>query len=245
MNIALIRFYEELNDFLPQCKRKASYPVQFNDHPSVKHLIEAERVPHTEVDLILINGISVSFTERVRHEDQISVYPVFESFDISPVQKLRPTPLREPRFILDVHLGKLARYLRMLGFDSLYSPGYTDRQLVAFSLREQRAVLTRDRGLLMKRELERGYWIRSGHTTDQIREVVLRFDLASSMHRHSRCSLCNGVLISSEETVAREQYPGHRFFSDTTFFQCSQCHKVYWRGSHCARVDRLIRESTP
>jgi len=240
MNTALIRFYEELNDFLPQSKRKVSYPVHFRDHPSVKHVIEAERVPHTEVDLVLINGISVTFQEKVQDKDSISVYPVFESFDISSVQKLRPGVLRNSCFILDVHLGKLARYLRMLGFDSLYSPDYTDRDLVRISLAEKRSILTRDRGLLLKRELERGYWIRSDITMDQVKEVLTRFNLAESIHRYSRCTLCNGSLITVDQSVVQQQYQMHHFYSCEGFFQCIHCKKVYWRGSHCERFDRMF-----
>ena len=243
MNSAQIRFYEELNDFLPQIKRKVSYPVCFHNHPSIKHVIEAERVPHTEVDLILINGRSVSFAEKVQNKDIISVYPVFESFDISPVSKLRPEPLRNPRFILDVHLGKLTRYMRMLGFDSLFSPGYSDLDLVGISLAQNRTVLTRDRQLLMKKEFERGYWIRSDHPREQMIEVIHRFDLSGLIHRFSRCTLCNKTLTSVDESIARNRYPDHRFYSGKGFYQCDHCAHIYWWGSHCERFEKIFQQS--
>ncbi|MFH1159580.1 MAG: Mut7-C RNAse domain-containing protein [bacterium] len=240
MNSATIRFYEELNDFLPRKKRKISYSVHFRDHPSIKHIIEAEGVPHTEVDHILINGRSVSFQEKVYHQDFISVYPVFESFDISSVSKIRQKSLRIPRFILDVHLGKLARYLRMLGFDSIYSSGYSDKDLVGLSISGKRTVLTRDRRMLMNKELERGYWIRSDDTIEQVHEVIHRFDLTGLIHRYSRCTLCNGMLSPVDETLARKRYPDHQFYPDTCFYQCGNCSHLYWKGSHCERFDRIF-----
>ncbi|MGH8248973.1 MAG: Mut7-C RNAse domain-containing protein, partial [Gammaproteobacteria bacterium] len=118
---AMLRFYEELNDFLPPSRRKTDFDLPINGRSSVKDLIESTGVPHTEIDLILVNGESVGFGYIVRPGDRISVYPVFETFDISPLNVLRPKPLRETRFVLDTHLGKLTRYLRLLGFDSLYS----------------------------------------------------------------------------------------------------------------------------
>ena len=133
MNQALFRFYAELNDFLPPARRFTEFRHQFLDIAAVKDFVESFGVPHTEVDLILVNGEPVDFSYRVRDGDRISVYPVFEAFDIAPVARLRPEPLREPRFVLDVHLGRLAAYLRMLGFDALYRNDYADDQLAAIA----------------------------------------------------------------------------------------------------------------
>ena len=128
MHKATFRFYEELNDFLPKEKRKKRFEHNFIDRASVKDVIESFGVPHTEVDLIIVNGESKNFSYIINDGDDISVYPVFESIDISNLQKLRPEPLREPKFILDVHLGTLARYLRMLGFDTNYRNDYAGRR---------------------------------------------------------------------------------------------------------------------
>ena len=103
-----IRFYAELNDFLPRRRRQVSFEHVLSEHASVKHVIETLGVPHTEVDLVLVNGESMDFAYRVQDGDRISVYPVFESFDISALGRVRPRPLRETRFVLDVHLGRLA-----------------------------------------------------------------------------------------------------------------------------------------
>ena len=107
-NQALFRFYAELNDFLPAERRQRTLPCPFELSGSVKDMIESLGVPHTEVDLILANGRSVDFAYLVQDGDYISVYPVFESIDISPVLRVRPEPLRETAFVLDVHLGRLA-----------------------------------------------------------------------------------------------------------------------------------------
>ncbi len=103
------RFYEELNDYLPPEQRKRTIAREITGTPSVKDAIESLGVPHTEIDLILVDGRSVRFDRRLRGGERIAVYPEFERFDISPLHRLRPKPLREPRFVADVHLGTLAR----------------------------------------------------------------------------------------------------------------------------------------
>jgi len=243
MNIAFIRFYEELNDFLPPDKRKALYSVHFPGDPAVKQVIEAEGVPHTEIDLILINGISVPLTEKVHSNDRISVYPVFESFDISPVNTIRLKPLREPKFVLDVHLGRLARYLRMLGFDSLYNNAYPDHEIVRISLEEERTILTRNRKLLMLKVIERGAWIRNEMVTGQVIEVIRRLDLVNAIRLFSRCTLCNGTLEPSDEISVKLLFPGYRWLPGTLFYRCPRCRHIYWNGTHCERFTTWIRSN--
>ena len=240
MNSACIRFYEELNDFLPSSKRKILYPVHFRENPSIKSIFESEGVPHTEVDLVLINGNSVSFSEKIRPGDHVSVYPVFESFDISSVNMTRLKPLREPLFVLDVHLGKLARYLRMMGFDSVYDNSYENDDIIRTSKDEKRSILTRDRKLLMRKEVERGYWIRSEMILDQVSEVIGRFDMGNSIRFFSICTLCNGKLHRVAETTVRMHYPEHKFHLDTVFYQCDKCFHIYWNGDHCKRFEHAI-----
>jgi uncharacterized protein len=241
MNAAVIRFYEELNDFLPPPKRKVPFTVVFNDNPAIKQILESEGVPHTEVDLILVNGNPVNFGEKINDGDHVSVYPVFESVDISPLSLLHPKPLREPCFVLDVHLGKLARYLRMMGFDCLYSNHYTDDELVIISLHEKRAILTRDKRLLMRKEVVRGYWLRNQGIVGQVKEVIRRFDLGNLIHSFSRCPLCNGILQQVDENKAHSAFPDHQFYPGTVFNQCPQCDHFYWKGSHCSRFEMSIR----
>jgi hypothetical protein len=143
-----IRFYAGLNDFLPTERRNRTSTYEFLVSGSVKDVIEALGVPHTEVDVILANGQSVDFSYRVQSGGRLSVYPQFEAIDIPPTVRLSPAPLRRVCFILDTHLGRLAAYLRMVGFDTVYRRDYTDRELARISVDENRILLTRDLGLL-------------------------------------------------------------------------------------------------
>src|SRR2546421_13022901 len=175
MSVAYFRFYAELNDFLAPARRMLTFAHSFRGRVSIKDMIEALGVPHTEVDLILVNGVSVDFSYLVRSADRVSVYPVFESLDITPVLRVRPHPLRETRFVLDIHLGKLARYLRLLGFDSLYRNDYDDHTIVALAHEEQRIILTRDTGLLKHSAVTHGHWLRATDARRQIPEVGRAF----------------------------------------------------------------------
>ncbi|MGM0498034.1 MAG: Mut7-C RNAse domain-containing protein, partial [Bacteroidota bacterium] len=190
---ASIRFYEELNDFLPKEKIKKDIVFHFFDQPTVKDIIESFGVPHTEVDLILVNGKSVEFDYHIKPQDRISVYPKFESLDIQEITKLRQRPLRNIKFILDVHLGKLAKYLRLLGFDTIYQNKMDDASIVNQSKTEHRIILTRDIGILKHNEVQHGYYVRSDDPKKQIKEIIQRFDLKDSIDPFSRCLECNGV----------------------------------------------------
>ena len=152
---AAFRFYAELRDFLRPDHRSGRVTYIFERAPSVKHAIEALGVPHTEVDLILVNGEPAGFSRLIEEGDRVSVYPVFESIDIGQVTRVRPKPLRELRFVLDCHLGRLAKYLRIMGFDTLYANRSDDEELAGTSSREKRVLLTMDRGLLKRSMVER------------------------------------------------------------------------------------------
>ncbi len=195
MSKVSFRFYEELNDFLAPNRRKQDFDIPFREQNSIKDMIESVGVPHTEIDLILVNGVSVDFSYIVRPRDRISVYPVFESLDISNVTHLRPVPLRHNRFVLDAHLGKLARYLRLLGFDTLYNNAYDDAELADISSSgDKRILLTRDHGLLMRKQITHGYFVRDDNPEQQVREVLSRFDLHDNVKPFKRCTQCNGLI---------------------------------------------------
>ena len=232
-----IRFYEELNDFIKRYPLKEDIPFSFRDKRSVKDLIECFGVPHTEVDLILINGESVDFNYIVRDGDRISVYPVFERLNITGLTHLRPKPLRQNRFVLDVHLGTLARSLRMLGFDCDYSNNRDDPELAEISASEKRILLTRDRGLLMRRIISRGLIIRNDDPDKQLTELMDRLDLRDQIRPFTRCINCNGPLSPLERdsplfdelklTIPPGVLEQYREFSC-----CPSCRKVFWKGSH-------------
>jgi uncharacterized protein len=240
MNLAWFRFYEELNEFLPSRKRKCTFAYSFNGNPAVKDAIEAIGVPHTEIDLILVNSISVDFSYRLVNNDSVSVYPVFESFDISPVTHLRKKPLRKLKFILDVHLGKLAKYLRLSGFDTCYRNDYDDPEIIRLALTERRILLTHDLGLLKNRQVTHGYWIRSQYLREQLIEVFRRFDLKNHVRLFSRCMECNGKVIRvlKKEVAGRLLPMTNEFFDE--FRRCSSCGRIYWNGSHYIRMKKYI-----
>lgn len=240
MKEANVRFYAELNDFLPPERRMRNSIYSFEVSGSVKDVIESIGVPHTEVDLILANGEPVDFTYRVQNGDSISVYPTFQSLDISPVVHLRPQLLRELRFVADTHLGRLAAYLRMLGFDTLYRNDYRDEDLARLSAGEKRILLTRDRGLLKRSIVIRGYCLRATDPRLQLVEVFQRFDLIGSIAPFRRCIHCNGVLQPTrKELVSDRLLPQTRRYFDE-FYICPECNRIYWKGSHYRRMQRLI-----
>jgi len=235
-----IRFYEELNDFLPQDLRKKGFDVEFKKARSIKDLVESIGVPHTEIDLIIVNGESVDFSYQVQPDDHISVYPVFESLDISPITHCQPQPLRHPRFVLDVHLGRLAAYLRMLGFDTLYKNDCDDPELADISADEHRILLTCDRLLLMRKQISHGYFVRSRQPEEQLFEILSRFDLYANIKPFSRCMHCNGITQPVKKQLIETQLlPKTKKFYDE-FFQCSSCKKIYWKGSHFLKMQDMI-----
>ncbi len=239
---AILRFYGPLNDFLPPDQRHRDWPYPFQGRPTVKHALEALGVPHPEVELALVNGESVPFDYVLCDGDRASIYPPFTGLDIGELSGVRPPPLTEARFILDNHLGKLAAYLRMLGFDSLYRNDYDDEALAQLASEERRILLTRDRGLLMRSLVTHGYWLRSKDPRLQLREIVARFDLAGRARPFRHCLRCNGLLQPvSKDQVNDRLEPKTRLYYDD-FFQCPDCRQVYWRGSHFERMQRFVAQ---
>lgn len=234
------RFYEELNDFLPRERRKVAFEFEFKGTPSVKDSIEAIGVPHPEVDLILVDDVSVNFDHLLQGGERVAVYPVFERLDISPVTRLRPGPLREPRFVLDVHLGKLARYLRLLGFDTKYERDFADARIAAISAAESRIVLTRDKGLLKRKEVTRGYWLRNTQPRLQITEVVDVLDLRGTVRVFTRCLVCNHELETVDEAGVRATLPRGLRGQFGRVARCPGCERLYWPGSHYDRLAELV-----
>ncbi|MEN8133314.1 MAG: Mut7-C RNAse domain-containing protein, partial [Pseudomonadota bacterium] len=211
---------------------------------SIKDMIESFGVPHPEVEIILVNGNPVDFSYIVQDGDRISVYPMFESFDVSPLVRLRPAPLRTPEFILDTNLGRLARYLRLLGFDCLYRNDYTDREVASIASEEQRTVLTRDRALLQHRTITHGYFVREVRPRQQVKEVLSRFDLDRLVDPFSRCIRCNGTLQAVDKQAIEDQLePKTRKYYDR-FRICTLCGQIYWQGSHHERARRLVETLT-
>lgn len=237
-----IRFYEELNDFLRKPRRKTRFTRVFRHNTSLKDCIESCGVPHTEVDLILVNGDSAGFGRLICDGEKISVYPVFESFDISEVTVLRDRPLRDLKFVADVHLGALAKKLRLLGFDTRFSQDASAEELLEAVAEKKRVLLSRNRKLLMRRIVDRGLFIRSDDPEEQAAEVVRRFDLSGSIEPFTRCMACNSGLapVSKEEVLPRLEPLTKKYFFD--FSRCIGCGRVYWKGSHFEKLEAFLEK---
>ena len=244
MATAHFRFYEELNDFLPAEKRKNSFDHCFKERASIKDMIEALGIPHTEVDLILVNDESVDFSYIVQDEDRISVYPVFESLDIRQISRVRPEPLRQVKFILDVHLGKLARILRMLGFDTLYQKDRSPSEILFISLAEKRIILSKSRNLLKRKKVTHGFCLNSSDPEMQARLVLKRFDLLESINPLSRCLECNSLLEGISRDEVSGKVPREVYEAMDEFKYCRQCSRVYWNGSHYQKMRERIKKLT-
>lgn len=211
---------------------------------SVKNLVELLGAPHTEVDLILVNGVSVDFSYIPRSGDHIHVYPVFELFDISPLIRLRPEPLRQTCFIADTHLGKLAGYLRMLGFDTLYNCNFQDEEIALIASQEQRIVLTRDRGILKRNLVTRGIYVHAIQPRQQLKEILQRLQLVDLLRPFQRCMECNQILenVDKQNVLALLSPRTVEFYNE--FQQCPACKRVYWKGTHYQNMKKLIEEVT-
>jgi hypothetical protein len=229
-------FSEELGDFLSPERRKRSFMHAFRGTPLVKDQIEALGVPHTEVDLVLVDGESVGFTHRLRGGERVAVYPVFERLDVAGLTRLRPEPLREPRFVLDVHLGRLAAYLRLLGFDCVYYNDLRDEEIVRIARAERRIVLSRDVGLLKNGLVERGAYLHHTDPMRQVREVLDRFDLERLVRPYTRCARCNAAVVRLEPAAAKARVPPRVAAAFDDFSHCPACDQVFWPGTHCERL---------
>jgi uncharacterized protein len=235
-------FYAELNHFLPPQKRLVNFPHYFEERASIKDTIESLGVPHPEVEAMIVNGEAVDFSYIVQDGDNIQVYPISTVKEISTNVSLRPQLPNILRFVLDVHLGKLAASVRMLGFDTLYRNDYDDQELAQISASEQRILLTRDKGLLMRSLVTFGYYIRATNPEQQIVELMRRYDLFKKVLPFQRCIRCNGLLEPVEKLSIIEKIPEKTRIAIDEFHHCRECSQIYWRGSHYEKMQKFLEE---
>jgi len=241
---AYFRFYAQLNDLLACGRRGVPFVHVFQVGGAVKDMIEALGVPHTEIDLILVNGVSADFSWPVLDGDRISVYPRFQSMDIESLTQVRLLALPEARFVTDTHLGRLASYLRMLGFDTLYRNHYCDAELAELSRSQGRALLTKDVGLLKRAVVTHGYFVREIHPRWQLTEVVRHFGLSGAMAPFQRCLRCNTRLQPAVKQDVEDRLPPRTRELFSEFYVCPACSRIYWKGSHYERMQRLVDSVT-
>ncbi len=238
MVTATFRFYQELNDFLAPKRRQRDFTAACAREATTKHMIEALGVPHTEVELVLVNGEAAGMDHILRDGDRVSVYPAFTTL-ASP----RPSDPLPHRFIADAHLGGLARLLRMAGFDTLYDNNFEDGQIVQIASREERIILTRDRDLLKRREVARGCYVRAIKSAEQLGEIARRLGLAPEMRPFTLCLSCNAPLRPIAKQLIREKLPPAVQATQEEFCTCDICHGIFWKGSHWRRMSELLAAS--
>jgi len=241
MVTATFRFYEELNDFLPPERRRRAFSCLCARRATTKHMIEALGVPHTEVELVLLNGESVGFGALLREGDRVAVYPKFEALDITPLLRVRAQALRSTRFVADAHLGGLARLLRMTGFDTLYDNHFQDDEIERIAGAQERVVLTRDRELLKRRGVTHGCYVHALHPAQQLREIFDRLDLARSARPFTLCLNCNAPLRAIDKAQVAAALPPSVRERYQRFSTCDVCGGVYWEGSHWERMRALVQ----
>jgi uncharacterized protein len=204
--------------------------LSFEDHQSVKHLIESLGIPHVEIGFVLANGEEIGLDRIPSTGDKIEVFPVEHG---NPI---------DPRFMLDNHLGRLAALLRMLGFDCLYQNDFEDSQMAKLLELEQRLLLTRDRQLLMRKAVRFGYCLRSLKPEEQLQEVVRRFNLFSMIRPFTRCLRCNGLLLFVEKSEILDRLePKTRLYYDK-FSRCPDCGQIFWQGSHWEKMKKVVEK---
>jgi uncharacterized protein with PIN domain/sulfur carrier protein ThiS len=235
-----VRCYAELNEFLAAARRQRAFEAECERGTTVKDLLEGLGVPHTEIDLLLVNGEPAGFDRRVEAGDRVAAYPVFEAFDVAGVTRVRSTPLREVRFVLDGHLGRLASLLRLAGFDASCPPGATDAELAALSVSEARILLTRDQALLKRGVITHGSYVHATSPPEQLREVVGRFQLSGLARPFTRCTRCNGLLHPAPADAVAARVPPRSRERYDRFLECEGCGRIYWEGTHYPRLREVM-----
>ncbi len=232
MATARFRFHGELAAFLPRARRDSAFNCECARAATLKNAIEALGVPHTEVGAILVNDRSATLQRIVREGDVIEVHP----------WTLQPLAGR-PQFVADAHLGGLARFLRMLGYDTLHENTISDREIRRLAQQERRVALTRDRELLKCREILRGAYVHARKAEAQLREVAARFGLAERARPFTLCLACNLPLRPAEPDSVAGQVPPRIRARYARFLQCPGCGGIFWEGTHFARMQEALARS--
>lgn len=238
---AIFRFYEELNDVLPEERKKKDFPVSFGPGSTVGDVIARLGIAPKDIDLILVNGVSVDFAHALGGGERVSVYPVFESLDIRRAARLGHKPLRDLKFVADNHLGRLARHMRLFGFDTFYNKDLSSGQLIELSEAQGRVLLTKNRRLLEKGRLTRVVVVEGADVKAQLNSIFQRLDLYGAARPFSRCMCCNATVEPVSRETVLHRLPEKVKAKRKTFFLCRSCNRVYWKGTHFDRMNGLVR----
>jgi len=209
---------------------------------SIKDMVESLGVPHPEIECLVVNGQSIDFDYLMQDGDQVDVYPMKHPLPVDNPIALHPPIPSEIKFILDTHLGRLASFLRMLGFDTLYRNDYPDDELARVSHDEKRILLTRDIGLLKRSLVVYGYFVRHTEPRQRVIEIAQRFDLIHHIQPFKYCMKCNGLLHSVKKEAVADQLQTNTLEYFDEFHQCADCQQIYWRGSHYEKMQDFMQE---
>lgn len=234
------KFNAELNDFLNKEKRNEIITFQSNYNAAVKDAIESIGIPHPEIAAILANKQAIKFNYKIQSGDEFEVYPYYHLSELEPIVPIKPS--EKPDFMLDVHLGGLARYLRMAGFNVLYNnEDWGDKYIADKGGKDGRIVLSRDIGLLKRSSVQYGYFVRNKDSFEQFKEIVSRYDLINSFKPFSRCIRCNGEIqkVLKEQIVHLLEEGTKNEHED--FWKCKSCEQIYWKGTHYQKMEKLIK----
>ncbi|GAB3440576.1 Mut7-C RNAse domain-containing protein [Streptomonospora sediminis] len=224
-----LRFAAELRFLLAARNRRAEVPAARDSTATAGHLVQSAGVPLTEVGGLAAGGRGVGPGYRPAPG---------ETIDVRGITRPQPPPVEPLRFLLDVHLGALARRLRLVGLDTAYRNDLDDDSLTELAGEQRRVLLTQDRRLLHRRALPAGAFVRGRHPDDQMRDVLDRF--APDLAPWTRCTACNGPLVpAAKEAVTHLLEPGTRATYDT-FARCTVCGRVYWPGAHHLRLAAIV-----
>ena len=239
-NRATFLFHDNLNDFLRPREKNNWTRYPFSGSPAVKDAIEAIGIPHPEVDVILINNIPAGLLQPLQPQQQVEVFPALPRRTWPEAYSIQAKLPVAASFVLDVHLGKLAKSLRLLGQDTCYQNNYTDKDIAEIAARENRRVLTRDISLLKQKKINWGYWLRSQNAAEQLKEVIEYFNLQNQLAPFTRCLECNSCLSAVTKAEVWEYLPPKTRQYFNQFYQCPTCRRVYWQGSHYERMQEFV-----
>jgi uncharacterized protein with PIN domain len=236
-----IRFFGRLNDFLPAGLRNRGCVYTIKGHPAVKDTLEAAGVPHPEIAVILVDGQPVRFDRQTDSDAKVRGYPPEFATRFPSARPLCPRYRGRPRFVVDSHLGKLARHLRLLGFDCVYRTDFPDEEIARISEREKRIVLTRDVGLLKNKAVCYGTWVRSVDPRCQLKDMARLFGLDGYARPFTLCLDCNGRVTRVAKQRVEDRLPEQVRAVYNEFYVCRRCRKVYWKGTHYAQLTAIVR----
>lgn len=242
MKTANFTFHGALNFFLPRRQKNKTVHYEFDWNGSIKDMVEAIAPPHPEIELIVVNEYSVGWDYIVQDKDIVHAYPDYDSVDLASKIRLIPPYQGRAKFVLDTHLGKLAGYLRMMGFDTLYRNDYEDDKLAEVSQAENRILLTRDVGVLKRGIVTYGYFVRNTDPRKRILEISQRYGLAAHIEPFARCMKCNGIVAPADKSQIISEIPEDTASYYDEFQRCQSCEQIYWKGSHHQKMERLIDE---